>query len=735
VETAAPAPAPDANGNADDALKAVVVTAERREESAQKVPNAVSVLGGDDLTNANIGRSAKEVLDYVPNASAVAQQHGRPRWWIRGVGTGQQQLDFSNPVGFYLDDVFISNSTATGFPIFDLDRVEVLRGPQGTLWGKNTTGGAINVISRKPDFNYDGYLKLDYSSYNTKLLEGAFGGPIWTDRIAARASFHYEDHGGRYHNLVTQRREGQFQDGAFRLQLLAKITPNFEALANVHARKYNTSGGTWSVTGTGPDGSYLAGYVPSTSRDQVASNVPAQEEIRQTGAVLNLKASFGKYALTAISGYEEFRNVALADSDYTPLEVSRSYANGRSFQWSEEIRLTSPRQDRLNWIAGVYAIYEKIKRGSASAKLPDVAETAPGLANYNYTYFDHQTKSVAAFASSTLNIIDALSLTAGLRWTLENRELSISRVASAPDAAATFSNISTWWEPSSVSSPLSTTYDVNPEKTWNNFTYDVTPKYQFTKDLLAYFRYAHGIKSGGFNTAATNLAALNVVQPEKLDDLELGVKTAFLGNRLVVNATVFHYFYSDIQVNVVGPLPPTNTAVSYLQNVKRGRVDGAELEVDSLLVRNLHVGGNLGLLDTEFTDFHVLNGGPDYSGNEFVRSPHVTALVRADYRVPLPVASAPSLSVAADWHYLSRQFHFTTNQDNRLLGSDPYSVLNARVTLASNDEKLALMGYVSNLLDSKYRAHTLPAARDATGAPVTWGDPRTFGVSVTGRWY
>jgi iron complex outermembrane receptor protein len=198
---------------------------------------------------------------------------------------------------------------------------------------------------------------------------------------------------------------------------------------------------------------------------------------------------------------------------------------------------------------------------------------------------------------------------------------------------------------------------------------------------------------------------------------------------------VFHYFYSDIQVNVVGPLPPTNTAVSYLQNVKRGRVDGAELEVDSLLVRNLHVGGNLGLLDTEFTDFHVLNGGPDYSGNEFVRSPHVTALVRADYRVPLPVASAPSLSVAADWHYLSRQFHFTTNQDNRLLGSDPYSVLNARVTLASNDEKLALMGYVSNLLDSKYRAHTLPAARDATGAPVTWGDPRTFGVSVTGRWY
>jgi iron complex outermembrane recepter protein len=313
--------------------------------------------------------------------------------------------------------------------------------------------------------------------------------------------------------------------------------------------------------------------------------------------------------------------------------------------------------------------------------------------------------------------------------------LHIRRVATAGDTPAVFSNISTWWQPSSVASPFTGGYVADPEKSWNNFSYDVTPKYRIAKEALVYARYAHGVKSGGFNTAATSQAALNVVQPEKLDNIEVGLKSAFFRNRLTANVSAFHYFYSDIQVNVVGPLPPTNTAVSYLQNVKKGRVNGAELELEALPVQNLRLGGNLGLLDTEFSDFHVLNGGPNYSGNEFVRSPHVTALGHAEYRIPLPVANEPSLLLNADVRYASRQFHFTTNQDNPLLGSKSYAVVNARVTFATNDEKLLLTGYVNNLFDRRYRAHTLPAARDATGAPVTWSDPVTVGVSATARWY
>ena len=211
--------------------------------SVQSVPDAVSVLQGEYLTDNQIGRSASEILNYVPNASAVTggDSHGRPRWWIRGVGTGQQQIDFSNPVGFYYDEVYIGNASATGFPLFDLDRVEVLRGPQGTLWGKNTTGGAINLISRKPEFTgLDGYARFDDGTYNDRIYEAAAGGTIWQDHLAVRAAFHYEDRGARFYDTYTNQPEGQFQDGALRLQILYKITPDLELLSNVHFRHYSS---------------------------------------------------------------------------------------------------------------------------------------------------------------------------------------------------------------------------------------------------------------------------------------------------------------------------------------------------------------------------------------------------------------------------------------------------------------------------------------------------------------
>ncbi|HEY0712125.1 MAG TPA: TonB-dependent receptor, partial [Polyangia bacterium] len=573
--------APRSTANTPDALRAVVVTAQRREESIQKVPTAISVMDGNNLVDAGIGRSAREVLDYVPNASAGTQLHGRPRWWIRGVGTGQQQLDFSNPVGFYLDDVYISNASATGFPLFDLERVEVLRGPQGTLWGKNTTGGAVSVVSRKPSFEQnDGYLKLDYGSFNDKLVQGASNGIIWANRLAVRGAFHYESRDGRFRNLNNNQRAGEFQDGAARLQAVARITDELEATTNIHLRKYTTDGAITTTTGTGPGGTYRGDYAPSTDINAVSVNAPDHNDIQQTGALLNLRWQRGGYALTSISGYERYKEEQLSDSDNTPLEISRGWADSKSQQFSQEVRLTSPRDARISGVAGLFYFYESINRKNASGKLPNGGAPVPGPANYALTVFDHDTQSLAAFASTTVQIASWFNLTAGLRWTNESRELDIVRWTDA--GGATFSNVVNWWDPGSVSSPLATVYDETPSKTWNNFTYDVTPTFDVGPDARLYFRFAHGIKSGGFNTAATNRAALNVVEPERLNAYELGAKTSWLSRRLTANLAGFHYDYRDIQINVVGPLPPTNTAVSYLQNVKRGRVNGAELELEAL---------------------------------------------------------------------------------------------------------------------------------------------------------
>jgi iron complex outermembrane recepter protein len=727
-ETAAPQ-------NAAPTLKQVVVTAERREQSAQSVASALSVLQGDALTENQIGRSANEVLSYVPNASAISQQHGRPRWWIRGVGTGQQQLDFSNPIGFYLDDVYISNASSTGFPLFDLDRVEVLRGPQGTLWGKNTTGGAINVISRKPDFTDDGYLRFDDGTFNDRIYEGAAGGTIWKDRLAARVAFHYESRGGRFENLYTGEPDGQFQDGAFRVQLLGRITPDLELTGNVHFRRYATQGVIASVSSNAANGAYLLGYVPSTDINTVDTNAPGNDNVTQNGAFLNLRWRKEGYTLTAISGYEDYRDQNLTDSDDTPIEVSRSWVQARSYQFTEELRVASPRVQRVSWVAGGFFFHENIDSDSSTGKLPGQPLEAAGPPNYAHTGFDHVSNSGAVFGSATLKVVDRFNVTGGLRFTTETRHLNFLREATPAGAAATYTDLGQWWLPSSVSTPLTNWFQSTRSNTWNNLTGDITPQFEITKQAQVYFRYAHGAKSGGYNTAATSLSALNVVQPETLDDFELGAKTGWFGNRLTVNASAFRYNYHNIQVNVVGPLPPTNTSVSYLQNASAGRINGGELEIDALPVGNLHVSESLGLLDAKYTNFQVLNGGPNYSGNQFVRSPHVSSILSAHLPIPLGPGRAPKLVLAGDWHFQSRQFHYANNQTDPFLQTPAFSLINARVALVSYDDKLSLTLYSDNLANVYYRQHSGSGATGATGDVVDWGDPRTVGLSLLARWW
>jgi len=713
-------------------LKAVVVTAQRREESVQKVPTAISVLSGDTLVDKDIGRSAGEVLNYVPNASATTQLHGRPRWWIRGVGTGQQQMDFANPIGFYLDDVYISNATATGFPLFDLDRVEVLRGPQGTLWGKNTTGGAIAIISRRPSFDAnDGYLKLETGSYNDHIFEGAGNGVIIRNRLAARASFHLETGDGRFTNLFDGRSSGEFQDAAVRLQILGKITDDLTAIANVHYRKYTTSGTITTVLGSGTDGAYRDGYVPSTNILDVNSNFPSTSDARQGGANLNLNWKLGDYALTSISGFEQYKELSQGD-DSTPLNISKSWSDAISQQVSEELRLTSPRANFINWVVGAFYFHETIKSGSASGKIGGpwgLPSTIP--ASYSFTKFTHSNDSLAPFASVTANLSTLFKVTGGLRWTWEHRKLDSVRVANYGNPV--FTDYDEWWNPALIGSSLQYSYDVHPSNTWTNFTYDISPSVAITDNVNAYVRFAHGVKSGGYNTSATSAGALNVVQPEKLNAYEVGGKASWLDKRLTTNASAFYYDYRDVQINVVGVPLGYSTSVSYLQNANKARIYGAEFELEALPVRFLHLAGNLGLLDAKFTDFQVQNNGGDNSGNSLVRSPKVSTQVIADIIVPLQ--GTTKLVLGGDVNYKSKQQYYTTDQGNPYLNQVGYTLVNARVTLSTAEEKLNLTFYAANLLDTRYKQHTTPGAAGATGNNVMWGAPRTIGLSLVSRWW
>ncbi|WP_254514753.1 TonB-dependent receptor [Novosphingobium sp. G106] len=745
AETAA-----DAATSADEAdsggRSEIIVTAGRREERLQDVPTAVTALSKDLFELNGVGRSANEVLNYIPNASAGTQQHGRPRWWIRGIGAGQQQLDLASPVGFYLDDVYISNASATGLPLFDIERVEVLRGPQGTLWGKNTTGGAVNVITKRPSLSsdQDNYVKLEYGSYDDKIAEGGLGVAIVPDTIAARFSFRLDHRGGRFDNLFTGDKSNSIDDDVFRGQILAKPSDNLTALLSFHYRKYDTDGTYWT-TATYPPGSVLrAGYKPSTDTDTVNTNAGEWSRSNQVGGSLRFDLDLGGVTATSITGYERWTSRSIGDTDYTPLEISRSYTKARSRQWTQELRLTSPSENRLTWIAGLFYFKENIVSDAYTAKLPDgtvpaqpfppAPFVAPAPA-YSLTDYEHSAESGAAFASGTFHATDALKLTLGARFTRETKRLDFNRFNAT---TASFSNYVQWWNDFTGRFGGPGTFANDLSRTWDAFTYDITPSWQINHDNLLYVKFSHGVKSGGFNTAATLPIALTAVNPERLNAYEAGYKSTWFDGKLTLNATYFHYDYRDIQVNVVGPNPGAvgGATVSYLQNAAKGKADGAEFELDAQPIEHLSLNAAVGLLYTKFLQFQVNNGGANLAGNQFVRSPHLTLNAGAEYTVPL--GDAGKIELAADARYTSLQYYYVTPQDtvNRYLLTQPgYTLANARITYTTANEKISASFFVNNLLDTTYRNHALPAfaAGSVFGDTVQYGDPRTWGGSLIVR--
>ena len=748
-----------ADGSADRTASGgdIIVTAQRRQQRLQDVPTAVTALGANVFTEGGVGRSASEVLTLVPNASAGTQQHGRPRWWIRGVGAGQQQLDLSNPVGFYLDDVYISNASATGLPLFDLERVEILRGPQGTLWGKNTTGGAINVISKRPDFTPDGtdnYVKLDYGTYDDKIAEGGVG-TVLAPWLAGRVSFHVEDRDGRFHNLFTGNRSNAISDDVFRGQLLAKPSDDFDALLSFHYRKYQTRGTYWTTGSYLPSGEYRNGYVPSTDKEEVSTNAPEYSKTNQYGGSLHVNWHPGALTLTSITGYERYQVRGPSDSDFTPLEISRGYVDATSRQWTQELRLSSPQNDRFNWIAGLYYFNEKIGSSTYSARLPAGAVPAQAPAPPPYTIanttiapvafsditYGHKAESGAVFGSGTFDFTDSLKLTVGGRFTRETKTLDLERLASPNAGAASWSNYVHWWDSYTGRYGGPGTFSNDLRKTWDAFTYDVTPSWNIDRNNLLYFKFSHGVKSGGFNTAATLLVALVTVAPEKLDASELGYKSTWFDGKLTFNATAFHYDYKDVQVNIVGPNPGGvgGQTVSYLQNAAKAHVNGGEVELQALPVENLRLSGAVGVLYAKYDKLIVLNSAPvsDLAGAQFVRAPHLTLNGSANYTIPL--VKDDRIELAADARYQSRQFYYITPQDttNRpILAQRGYTLANARISYTSPGDRFTLTAYVNNFLDTRYRNHAQPGNNPAQGVRgdiLYWGDPRTYGGSIIFR--
>ncbi|WP_162875633.1 TonB-dependent receptor [Sphingomonas crusticola] len=716
------APGLSAASEDQQGLGDIVVTAQKRPERNQDVPIAIKALSGATLANAQV-HLAGDIIRFVPNLGAdTIDAHVKPKWFLRSVGASSAANYIVSPVALYIDDVYINSTDAAGGPLFDLEAVDVLYGPQGTLWGKNSTGGAVSFVTRKPSFSAQGNLAATVGDHGQYVLDGAYGGPLIGDKLAFRAAGHVEGGHGFTRNSVTGKRVDDYDDNAIRLQLFGRLSDNWTALLSGGWRKFNGPALSSHIVSTLPSGANSFGYVVPTDRDTVGINAPYDEWAKNRNATLTLNGSVGSLQLTSVSAWNGFDYRSTADSDGSPLELGVSATSGaRSFnrhsadQISQEIRLASPRSDRFNWIVGAHYFREVLKVNLTSATLPNTL-TATSFSNTDYRL---TSRSYAAFASATYNLTDALSLTAGVRETIERKSLDDTTVTGTGKVA--FGNETLWWLRSSVSSTLATRADVDLAKTWRSPTYDATLKYELSKKAQIYARYAKGFRSGNYNAEATTTAAISVVKPEYLVDYEIGAKTEWLDNRLRVNASLFHYDYKDMQVNSV-----VAGQSNLLTNAATGKVDGGELQIDALPLRQWEVSANFGYSNNRFSSFPY-SATVDLTGYHFQRSPEFSTTLSTQYTAKLP-ASDNAIVFATDWSYRSREYFNLTNQTDPRLIQNGYWLGNAEIALTLARPQLRLSVYVRNIANTRFRSSGLPGNYGVATAYL--GDPRTVGLSL-----
>ncbi len=721
------------------------MTAYKREQKVQDVPIAITTTSRKDIEQRAIDTS-NDIERISPNFSAQASgsRSSRPRWFLRGIGSNDPSVNLESPIGVYQDEVYIAYGPLQSFPLFDLERVEVLKGPQGTLWGKNTTGGAIHFVSRKPSFDTSGYAKGTFGSYGTHGAEAGFGGPVIGEWLAARASAYYEEQAGWASNQRDGSKDPQFNDFAARLQLLANLGENVDVLLSGRFRTLN--GGVAEVYPVGPNATGQIQQFPTApttftpaygNNPQAGDSFyrgPGSSVLQSRGATATVNWHIGDYTATSISAIDHANNDALASTNWPDpnFDQAGTYASVQSRQITQELRLTSPKADRFNWIAGFHYFNWNLFSDAASGTFGPAAARKSFIDNR----YRQDNVSYAGFASAKFDITKALAVTGGLRYTYDKKYVRVQR-ASGAGAGLVSNDRSDWFDPDSYGSPLGLVSQ-KANKGWSQVTFDVTPELHVSKDALVYARFAKGFRAGTFNPAIipatmTKGAYLPVVNPETLYDWEVGAKTEWLNGRLVANASLFYYLLKDAQLNVQQPnpagIPGANTSI--LQNAAGGNIKGVELEVDALPIDELKLHGGLGLLQSEYTDFITFQGAStvDASGNKFYRTPSVSGVVGADYDVPVSKESA--VGAGTDWLFRSRIYHNAVVQNDPVQQTAPYAVGNVELRFVTGRGRFTLQGYVRNVADKSYKV--LSQVVSVGAYPTSLGPPRTYGLQFIAK--
>lgn len=700
-------------------LKDVVVTAEKRPEDIQKVPIAISVLDSEKLQA--YGASGDTLVQLAGRSPSlqVESSYGRtfPRFYIRGLGNTDYDANASQPVSLVYDDIVQENPLLKGFPMFDLEQVEVLRGPQGTMFGRNSPAGVVKFDSVKPGEDTEGYAKVSYGSYGTANVEGALGGKLGGSGWSGRASFLLQHRDDWIDNAYSGRHDalGGYNDRALRLQAMYR-SDDFDALLNVHARDYDGSAAIFrpnSVQAGSPS------LVPGFDLDRVAQDGRNTENVTSWGASAKLNWYRDNLTFTSITGLERVRMFSLGDIDGgylaaagtpawpSPSSALASYSQTadeipQHRQLTQELRIANDADERLRWQTGLYYFHEDIDINNFNYDNTGTTRTA-------WVRQSQRTNAAAVFGSLAYQLDERFNLRAGLRYSHEDKDYSAQRFYGYTGALG----------------PLT----ANPSD--SHWSGDLTGTWAFSDRLSVYGRYANGFRAPSVQGRLTSKNSLSSAKAETINSLELGIKSTGWDGRLRFNADIYGFVMHDQQMTAVAATSNSTDLV----NVKR--TDGHGLEFDLEMSPNANWAFTLGgsYNDTRIRDRDLAvsvcsnclvldplnaNGRALVNGNALPRAAKYVASFTARYSVP--VGDTGEFFAYTDWNYRSKLNFYL--YDSVEFNSKPVTLGGLRVGYNWDLGRHEIALYGRNLTDRR----VILATSTFISRAAMVSDPRIVGI-------
>jgi len=747
--TAATAPAPAAASPDDGAgdVQEVVVTARRKKERAQDVPIPMTVLSGAALDAEGI-HSVQELQQKLPSTNVVVNSPRMSSYSIRGVGaTTIANEGLESSTGLYLDGVYLAKTGMAIVDLNDIEQVELLRGPQGTLFGKNTTTGAFNFTTRKPTFTPEFTSDLTVGNYQTYEFRGSASGPLVDDKLAGRLTAYKVGHDGYIDDPATGKSPNARNREGFRGQLLGLPTDDLSirVIAEYHKDDYpqGFAPTLYSVPSNATFFNRLAqlraaGYnAMPVSTDPYARSVTATHRDQNTEQkALTLQADWalgGGYDLTSITAYRGWDFTPNNDSDFMNLNIALCCGMGdRQKQFSQEVRVSSPKGREVETTAGLYyfwqgqrAYTETVYGNDATLisiwyGLPLATAQARYVGRTSRVDSELRTNSFAGFTQSDWHVTDTVTLTGGLRETYEQKSIDLTRdlggtSATLVNVQSVSNNIDNW--------NLSGTLAVN---------------YKPVEALTLFGSYAKGAKSATLSNAPRAGVALNadelVVKPEKVNDFEAGFKSQFLDRRLQVNGTLFYSLIQDYQTNVANIDPSTNQAGLRLSNAGWVRSRGAEVEINAQVTPKLSLGATGAFNDAVFLSFHnapcssdIPNAATatcDLTGRPLMAASRWTGNLSLNYVEPI----VDGIDGYINASYTYRSGYYGSADLSTYGWIEGYGVTNLRVGTRIENGAADVSLWARNLFDTNYYTAMGTTVNGAWFGYV--GDPLTVGLTA-----